>query len=177
MGHHRHQRPRLARPHVHPLPHSTGPWVGVGGGSEGLSPRALDMQSKQQLDKHPGDRQTRAPPSPTTCPTVLRAGPASPSRTRPPASRHTRQPSRSRSLDSCTLPSSGSPWNGVSQTLHRCDTCTHTRVHTVPAPAGAQAPPRRREACPQATASLAGARPLGAPPDALLHRICTHTHV
>ena len=130
MGHHRHQRPRLARPHVHPLPHSTGPWVGVGGGSEGLSPRALDMQSKQQLDKHPGDRQTHAPPSPTTCPTVLRAGPASPSRTRPPASRHTRQPSRSRSLDSCTLPSSGSPWNGVSQTLHRCDTCTHTRVHT-----------------------------------------------
>ena len=39
------------------------------------------MQSKQQLDKHLGDRQMPAPPSPTMCPTVLRAGPASPSRT------------------------------------------------------------------------------------------------
>lgn len=140
--------------------------------------RALDMQSKQQLDKHPGDRQMRAPPSPAAYPTVLRAGPASPSR-----------------IQATSLPPHTAaqplPLPGLLHTaqlrqpleresprpVHRCDTRTHTRAHTVPPPAGAQAPPRRREACPEPRPASQDPGLSLHLPDALLHGICIYTHV
>lgn len=151
---------------------------GRGKAVRACSPQALDMQSKQQLDKHPWDGRMRAPPSPAAWPTVLRAEPAGPSRTQATSLPPTRHPAASRTLDSYTLPSSG-PQQALEResprSVHTFDTRTHTHCplscrHSN-CPSSWSRLPRSHAQPHRAQASLA------APPDTLLHTVCVYTRM